>query len=75
MDKIEKDLAGFPLTRCFDLKRAAEYAFANAQKGDVVLLSPACSSFDQFKSFEHRGQVFKQLINALVFAARTDGKN
>ncbi len=36
-----------------------------AQPGDVVLLSPACASFDEFNSFEHRGQVFKELVAAL----------
>ena len=32
--------------------------------GDTVLLAPACASFDQFRSFEHRGEVFKQIVNA-----------
>jgi UDP-N-acetylmuramoylalanine--D-glutamate ligase len=31
--------------------------------GDIVLLAPACSSFDQFESYEHRGRVFKELVN------------
>jgi len=34
--------------------------------GDVVLLAPACASFDQFSSYEHRGRVFKELVNALA---------
>jgi len=33
--------------------------------GDTILLAPACASFDQFKSFEHRGEVFKQIVNQL----------
>ena len=33
--------------------------------GDIVLFSPACASFDQFKDFEDRGRVFKQIVNAL----------
>jgi UDP-N-acetylmuramoylalanine--D-glutamate ligase len=37
-----------------------------AQPGDVVLLAPACSSFDQFENYEHRGRVFKQLVEKLA---------
>ncbi len=67
MDKIERELKGqFPITRCGDLKTAVDFAFAHAKKGDVVLLSPACSSFDQFKDYEERGRVFKQLVHARV---------
>ena len=36
---------------------------AAAQPGDVVLLAPACASFDQFKSYEHRGKVFKEIVD------------
>jgi UDP-N-acetylmuramoylalanine--D-glutamate ligase len=35
-----------------------------AQPGEIVLLAPACSSFDQFENYEHRGQVFKELVLA-----------
>jgi UDP-N-acetylmuramoylalanine--D-glutamate ligase len=35
-----------------------------AQPGEIVLLAPACSSFDQFQNYEHRGQVFKDLVMA-----------
>jgi UDP-N-acetylmuramoylalanine--D-glutamate ligase len=44
---------------------AVALAFREAQPGDTVLLAPACASFDQFRSFEHRGQVFKRLVNEL----------
>ena len=44
------------------LADALDTAASLAHPGDVVLLSPACSSFDEFKSFEHRGRVFKQLV-------------
>jgi UDP-N-acetylmuramoylalanine--D-glutamate ligase len=47
------------------LENAIRLANAVAQPGDVVLLAPACASFDQFKSYEHRGQVFKDTVRAL----------
>lgn len=66
MDKIEKELHGaFPIVRCETLEKAVSYAHAHAQAGEVVLLSPACASFDQFTSFEQRGDVFKELVKKL----------
>ena len=50
---------------CADLKEAVERAHCLAQKGDVVIMSPASASFDRFKNFEERGNVFKELVNAL----------
>jgi UDP-N-acetylmuramoylalanine--D-glutamate ligase len=47
---------------CGDLATAVERARAAAKPGDVVLLSPACESYDQFDSYEHRGRVFKELV-------------
>ena len=44
------------------MEDAFDAALDAAQPGDVVLLSPACASFDEFRSFEHRGDVFKQLV-------------
>ena len=44
---------------------AVKQAAASAQPGDVVLLAPACASFDQFQNYEHRGRVFKELVLAL----------
>jgi UDP-N-acetylmuramoylalanine--D-glutamate ligase len=46
---------------CGDLERAVVQARAAAREGDVVLLSPACASFDQFKDFEARGERFREL--------------
>lgn len=48
------------------LEEAVEEAKNTAQKGDTVLLSPACSSYDLFKSFEARGTRFKELVKAIV---------
>ena len=54
-----------PLLQCGTLAQAVEEAHRSAKPGDTVLLAPACASFDQFDSFEHRGRVFKELVNAL----------
>lgn len=65
-NKIKKDLKDASVF--FDvhtIKNALEHIFKTVQKGDIVLLSPACSSFDQFRDFEERGAVFKQLVNKL----------
>ena len=48
------------------LENAIRKAHASAQPGDVVLLAPACASFDQFKSYEHRGKVFKEIVKGLI---------
>jgi UDP-N-acetylmuramoylalanine--D-glutamate ligase len=51
-----------PFERASDMKDAVARSFAAAEKGDVVLLAPACASFDMFESFEHRGRVFKDEV-------------
>jgi len=64
--KIAAALEGaVPLVDCGTLQAAVAYAYQHGQRGDTVLLAPACASFDQFRSFEHRGEVFKQLVNSL----------
>jgi UDP-N-acetylmuramoylalanine--D-glutamate ligase len=57
--------AGVPFERSGDLATAVAAAAREAQPGDVVLLSPACASFDQFRSFEHRGEEFGKLVQKL----------
>lgn len=74
MEKIERELPGYPVMRCYTLDKAVDAAMAGAKRGDVVLLSPACASFDQFKSYEDRGKVFKRLVDARIFKERTDKK-
>ena len=53
------------ITRCETLAEATQKAYDAARAGDVVILSPACASFDMFKNFAVRGDAFKQLVNAL----------
>jgi UDP-N-acetylmuramoylalanine--D-glutamate ligase len=54
------------VVRSGTLERAVRQAFEGAKSGDVVLLAPACASFDQFNSYEHRGRVFKELVRSLT---------
>jgi len=62
--KIESQLRGVvSIHSCETLEKAVSAIAAAAHPGDVVLLAPACSSFDQFESYEHRGRVFKELVN------------
>jgi UDP-N-acetylmuramoylalanine--D-glutamate ligase len=62
-DRLQEDLDGtVPLHRCGDLATAVSDATAAARPGEVVLLSPACASFDQFRDYEERGAAFRSLI-------------
>jgi UDP-N-acetylmuramoylalanine--D-glutamate ligase len=54
-----------PVVMASSMEDAVSRAAGLAQQGDVVLLSPACASFDWFRNYEHRGEVFKQLVLAL----------
>jgi UDP-N-acetylmuramoylalanine--D-glutamate ligase len=64
-ERLAADLDGAaPLVRCGTLERAVERAAQAAEPGDVVLLSPACASFDAFRDYEDRGAAFKRLVAA-----------
>jgi UDP-N-acetylmuramoylalanine--D-glutamate ligase len=64
--KIAAQLEGaVRLIEAKTIDQAIAVAFREAKLGDTVLLAPACASFDQFRSYEHRGEVFKQLVNQL----------
>jgi UDP-N-acetylmuramoylalanine--D-glutamate ligase len=58
---VERVMAG-------TLESAVGHAFTHAEAGDTILLAPACASFDQFQSYEHRGHVFKDLVRGLQSA-------
>ncbi len=59
------DCAGRSYRRSGDLATAVRAAAADARRGHVVLLSPACASFDQFENFEQRGEEFRRLVEEL----------
>jgi UDP-N-acetylmuramoylalanine--D-glutamate ligase len=65
---IERELGPSARTEhARDMRDAVSRAFHAAESGDVVLLAPACASFDMFESFEHRGKVFKEEVSSLGF--------
>ena len=65
--KIEEELGGeVDLLSAETLDNAVKRASETARPGDVVVLAPACASFDQFENYEHRGRIFKELVQALA---------
>ena len=64
-EKIESQIKGAEVVHAETLERAVRRASQEAAAGDIVLLAPACASFDQFESYEHRGRVFKELVRSL----------
>ena len=64
--KIENQLAGSALMdRAHSMEHAVKLAFEQSEKGDTVLLAPACASFDMFLNYEHRGREFKKAVRKL----------
>jgi UDP-N-acetylmuramoylalanine--D-glutamate ligase len=65
--ELERALAGAaPIEQCGTLDRAVRAAARQARRGESVVLSPACASFDQFRNFAHRGEVFQQEVRAAL---------
>jgi UDP-N-acetylmuramoylalanine--D-glutamate ligase len=69
--RIAEAVAGCGIAPAFasDMDEAVRRAVSMAQSGDVVLLSPACASFDMFRNYEHRAQVFVAAVRKLAEAA------
>ena len=63
--KIKLELKGFDVQLVDDLLTAVQKAYQLAQQNETVLFSPGCSSFDMFKNYEHRGEVFKKIVNSM----------
>ena len=69
-EKIAAQIEGaVPFEQSGTLDRAVHAAFRAARPGDIVLLAPACASFDQFQNYEHRGRVFVELVRELAAGA------
>jgi UDP-N-acetylmuramoylalanine--D-glutamate ligase len=69
--KIESQIQGAEIDHAETLENAVRRASESAAPGDVVLLAPACASFDQFQSYEHRGRVFKETVHSLAMSRST----
>jgi UDP-N-acetylmuramoylalanine--D-glutamate ligase len=64
--KVQSSFAGIvPVQNAPSMEQAVHTATLRAERGDIVLLSPACASFDWFTNYEHRGRVFKEIVRAL----------
>ncbi len=61
----EKLEGAAPIMPLGDMQHAVQWAAENAKSGEIVLLSPACASFDQYRNFEHRGEHFEELVRGL----------
>jgi UDP-N-acetylmuramoylalanine--D-glutamate ligase len=73
-DKIEAALGGIvPVARVSTYRDVVRTAYAKASRGDVVLLAPACTSWDMFRDFEERGRTFKREVRLLAAGLRRKG--
>lgn len=73
-DEIYEQLGQhFPSQFAATLEEAVSICFEAARPGETILLSPACASFDMFKNFEQRGELFKEAVHTLKTGSRTDG--
>jgi len=70
--KIESQIQGTEVVHAETLENAIRRAAAAAESGDIVLLAPACASFDQFRNYEHRGKVFKEVVRSLLAEAEAE---
>ncbi|MGH9566015.1 MAG: UDP-N-acetylmuramoyl-L-alanine--D-glutamate ligase, partial [Candidatus Angelobacter sp.] len=65
-EKIASQVKGAaPLVHSGTLQHAVRQAFEASHPGDIILLAPACASFDQFENYEQRGRIFKELVLSL----------
>ena len=70
--KIESQIQGAAeIDHAETLENAVRRSSESAVAGDVVLLAPACASFDQFQSYEHRGRRFKEIVHTLSLSRST----
>jgi len=60
--------AGVPIRRAASMDQAVALAAQAARAGDAVLLSPACASFDMFRDYRHRGEVFRLAVERVIDA-------
>jgi UDP-N-acetylmuramoylalanine--D-glutamate ligase len=71
-EKMRKELSGsVELAMCEGFREAVTQAYRESRPGDLVLLSPACASYDMFQNFEHRGNTFKEIVREF---ARENGQ-
>ncbi len=64
--KLKNELDFQPFFMANDLKDAVQNAYSSSVEGDIILLSPGCSSFDMFNNYEERGRKFKEIVNGII---------